>query len=157
MLWVDKHRPLTLEKMDYLKDQATQLGRLASSGDLPHLLFYGPSGAGKKTRVMALLRAMFGSGVEKVGGVSRACWEEGEGMGAWQGRSTWGWSGKPPLHVASLRHAHMDKTSNRPHITMTSTPTLCSFFSPGENGAQKLFHALWQEHRRDHGGLKLPH
>jgi len=96
MLWVDKHRPLTLEKMDYLKDQATQLGRLASSGDLPHLLFYGPSGAGKKTRVMALLRAMFGSGVEKVGGVSRACWEEGEGMGAWRGRSTWGWRGKPP-------------------------------------------------------------
>ena len=70
MLWVDKHRPLTLEKMDYLKDQATQLGRLAASGDLPHLLFYGPSGAGKKTRVMALLRAMFGSGVEKVGGAS---------------------------------------------------------------------------------------
>ena len=95
MLWVDKHRPLTLEKMDYLKDQATQLGRLASSGDLPHLLFYGPSGAGKKTRVMALLRAMFGSGVEKVGGVSRACWEEGEEMGAWQGRSTWGWRVKP--------------------------------------------------------------
>jgi len=66
MLWVDKHRPLTLEKMDYLKDQATQLSRLAASGDLPHLLFYGPSGAGKKTRVMALLRAMFGAGVEKV-------------------------------------------------------------------------------------------
>ena len=68
MLWVDKHRPLSLEKMDYLKDQAAQLSRLASSGDLPHLLFYGPSGAGKKTRVMALLRAMFGAGVEKVNG-----------------------------------------------------------------------------------------
>ena len=52
--------------MDYHKDQATQLSRLAASGDLPHLLFYGPSGAGKKTRVMALLRAIFGAGVEKV-------------------------------------------------------------------------------------------
>lgn len=34
--------------------------------DCPHLLFYGPSGAGKKTLIMALLRQMFGTGAEKV-------------------------------------------------------------------------------------------
>jgi hypothetical protein len=28
MLWVDKHRPLSLDKVDYHKDQATQLERL---------------------------------------------------------------------------------------------------------------------------------
>jgi len=71
-LWVDKYRPLTLDKVDYHKDQAAQLTRLAASGDLPHLLFYGPSGAGKKTRVMALLRAIFGAGVEKVRRGARA-------------------------------------------------------------------------------------
>ena len=38
----------------------------ASNSELPHLMFYGPSGAGKKTRVMALLKEIFGAGVDKV-------------------------------------------------------------------------------------------
>ena len=40
--------------------------QLASSDSPPHLLFYGPSGAGKKTRALALLREMFGDEVDKV-------------------------------------------------------------------------------------------
>ena len=38
-----------------------------SSGDCPHLLFYGPPGAGKKTLIIGLLRQIYGPAVEKVG------------------------------------------------------------------------------------------
>ncbi|KAL5011739.1 hypothetical protein ScPMuIL_010290 [Solemya velum] len=65
-LWVDKHRPNLLNKLDYHKDQATHLKKLVHGGDFPHLLVYGPSGAGKKTRIMCLLRELYGSGVEKL-------------------------------------------------------------------------------------------
>lgn len=65
-LWVDKYRPNTLGKLDFHKAQAEYLKQLVQSGDFPHLLVYGPSGAGKKTRIMCLLRELYGPGVERL-------------------------------------------------------------------------------------------
>ena len=65
-LWVDKYRPNSLDDLSYHEELSQLLKRLGASGDIPHLLFYGPSGAGKKTRVLALLNTIFGAGVTKV-------------------------------------------------------------------------------------------
>jgi replication factor C subunit 3/5 len=65
-LWVDKHSPKSLSKLTLHDDITAKLTTLAHSEELPHLLIYGPPGVGKKTRVMALLREIFGAGVEKI-------------------------------------------------------------------------------------------
>lgn len=60
VLWVDKYRPNKLGKLELHKSISGRLEKMVQSGDFPHLLFYGPSGAGKKTRVMATLGALYG-------------------------------------------------------------------------------------------------
>lgn len=65
-LWVDKYQPDSIDDLTINPTLTNRLKRLAQTGDLPHLLFYGPSGAGKKTRVNALLKEIFGGGVEKL-------------------------------------------------------------------------------------------
>ena len=65
-LWLDKYRPKKLSKLDYHKRQAEHLEQLVKGGDFPHLLVYGPPGSGKKTRIMALLRELYGAGVERL-------------------------------------------------------------------------------------------
>jgi replication factor C subunit 3/5 len=65
-LWVDKYRPNSLNKLTLHADITHKLQTLAASPELPHLLFFGPPGAGKKCRVMALLREIFGPGVEHI-------------------------------------------------------------------------------------------
>lgn len=65
-LWVDKYRPKSFDQLTYHSTLGVQLQALAASGDFPHVLMYGPSGAGKKTRVMAVLKGLYGPGTEKI-------------------------------------------------------------------------------------------
>ena len=61
-LWVEKYRPQTLEAANFLhQDTIAMLSQLATSEDFPHILFYGPSGAGKRTLTKGVLQALYGS------------------------------------------------------------------------------------------------
>lgn len=57
--------PNNIVSTDALNGMSPHMLQVAT-GDCPHTMFYGPSGAGKRTLVMALLREIYGPGAEKV-------------------------------------------------------------------------------------------
>ncbi|CCE86500.1 Piso0_004995 [Millerozyma farinosa CBS 7064] len=65
-LWVDKYRPKKLDQLSYHNGLTENLKALASTGDFPHLLVYGPPGSGKKTRIYGTLYELYGPQVEKL-------------------------------------------------------------------------------------------
>ena len=65
-LWCDKYRPQGLPDLSYHFDITNLLSALSQSDDFPHMLFYGPNGAGKKTRILSFLQSVYGPGVYKL-------------------------------------------------------------------------------------------
>lgn len=65
-LFCDKYRPNSLATVDYHRNQAVQLKNLIGAGDFPNLFIFGPSGAGKRTRIDLLLKEIYGPGAEKI-------------------------------------------------------------------------------------------
>lgn len=65
-MWCDKYKPHSIKNLSYHPKLSYLLQKLALSGEFPHLLFYGQSGSGKKTRIMALLHEIFGPRAQKV-------------------------------------------------------------------------------------------
>jgi len=64
-LFADKYNPKSLETLDYNFDLNRELLNLAKVKNLPHIMFCGIQGSGKKTRAMLFLRERFGPIVEK--------------------------------------------------------------------------------------------
>ncbi|MEX0597696.1 MAG: hypothetical protein WD512_14485, partial [Candidatus Paceibacterota bacterium] len=65
-LFTDKYYPKSLQDLDYNFELNRELINLAKVKDLPHLMFCGIPGAGKKTRAMLFLRERFGLSVMRV-------------------------------------------------------------------------------------------
>lgn len=61
--WVEKYRPQRIDEIVYQNEIISMLRKFLSnnSTDLPNLLFYGPSGTGKTSTIVALAKEMFGN------------------------------------------------------------------------------------------------
>lgn len=65
-LWMDKYQPKRIEELDYNHNITDILKAISQKEDFPHLILYGPEGAGKKTRIRAFLSLLYGNGVYKI-------------------------------------------------------------------------------------------
>ena len=62
--WLELHRPQDLSDLTVHPHANSLLERISTSFAFPHLLFAGPPGSGKKTRVLAFLRKLFNTKLE---------------------------------------------------------------------------------------------
>lgn len=58
--WVDKYRPSKLDQVIYQNEIKKMLKKTLETGDLPHTLFYGPSGTGKTSVILAIAKELYG-------------------------------------------------------------------------------------------------
>lgn len=65
-LWIHRYRPKSLSELTYNQHLTENLEQLCREEDFPHLLLYGPPGAGKQTRVGCILQELFGPGSRKI-------------------------------------------------------------------------------------------
>ncbi len=71
ILWIEKYQPKTLDTLEYNLGIGKQLKELLEGEDFPHMLFYGSTGAGKRTLIHSLLRELYGGKVDKMKGEVR--------------------------------------------------------------------------------------
>ena len=58
--YVEKYSPKKIEDLSYNHKVTETILNLSNKTDFPHIIFYGPEGAGKRTRINILLKSMFG-------------------------------------------------------------------------------------------------
>lgn len=63
--WADKYRPKKLDDIAYQSEVVKMLKNTLETGNLPHLLFYGPAGTGKTSSVLAICMELFGPKIFK--------------------------------------------------------------------------------------------
>lgn len=59
--WIEKYRPANLSEVISHDSKIEVLNKLIVKRDIPHLLFYGNSGTGKTSLVLALAKQMYGA------------------------------------------------------------------------------------------------
>lgn len=65
MLLIDKYRPSSIDNAYFHKDILEILSIMSKDEAIPHIIFYGPEGAGKKTIIKIFLEMLFDENVNK--------------------------------------------------------------------------------------------
>jgi len=58
--WIEKYRPTKLNHVIYQQEVISMLKNTLKDGNLPHTLFYGKSGCGKTSTILAIAMELFG-------------------------------------------------------------------------------------------------
>ncbi|CDI74900.1 replication factor C small subunit, putative [Eimeria praecox] len=58
--WVEKYRPRKIAEVSQQVEAKRLLTRIIETGNMPHLLFFGPPGSGKTSAALALVKELFG-------------------------------------------------------------------------------------------------
>lgn len=69
MFLIDKYRPDKRENIFFHKELIELLSKMSSDEAIPHIIFYGPEGSGKKTIIRLFLEMLFDSSVHKTSDV----------------------------------------------------------------------------------------
>ena len=59
-IWSEKYRPIILDDICNQDNIINSLKNILITKNLPHLIFYGPSGIGKTSTIQALAKYIFG-------------------------------------------------------------------------------------------------
>lgn len=65
MFFVDKYIPKTVEDVIIHKDEIKLLEKMSKDDSIPHIIFYGPEGSGKKSLINLFLNMIYGKEVNK--------------------------------------------------------------------------------------------
>lgn len=65
MFYIDKYKPTNIKEAFFHKKILELLEVMSKDEALPHIIFYGPSGSGKKTMISIFLEMLFGESVRR--------------------------------------------------------------------------------------------
>lgn len=63
---INKYKPKTIEECTFHKKKRTLIKKMCVNHEVPHLIFYGPKGSGKKTLIDMTLRELYKDNIDKV-------------------------------------------------------------------------------------------